>query len=278
MEQYNLHTHTFRCQHAIGDIPDYIEAARSAGYTTLGFSEHTYLPDGKWANVRLEPERVEEYFSLIRKHQEIEAQRPDGMRILAGLECEPLKEYFGFYQELKEQYNLDYMIAGNHFFSYEGGYVTTFEDRYDVQKKIKAQMQGIIDGIESGLFFYVAHPDMFMSSKERWDSYTAGAAKEMIAVAKAHNMPLEINLNGYKKGLVRVGLNLRYQYPYEAFWELVAKEGADVVIGVDAHSPRSFAVEYPALQALLQEYDLHILHQEDVLARLKQYHEKGTGL
>lgn len=275
MEKYNLHTHTFRCQHAVGDIPEYIEGARASGYQTLGFSEHTVLPDGKWANVRLLPEHVEDYFSLIRKHQETEAARPDGMRILAGLECEPLKEYFGFYKEQKEKYNLDYLIAGNHFFSYEGGYLTTFEERYDVQKKIKAQMQCIIDGIESGLFFYVAHPDMFMSCKERWDSYTAGAAKEMIAVAKEHNMPLEINLNGYKKGLVRVGLNLRYQYPYNKFWELVAQEGADVVIGVDAHSPRSFAVNYPALEELLQSYDLHLLHEDEVLARMQQYKEKG---
>lgn len=265
METYNFHTHTFRCQHAVGDIPDYIEAAKTAGYTTLGFSEHTYLPDGRWASVRLKPEDADGYFSLIKEHQ----GKEHGMRILAGLECEPVKEYFGFYKELKEKYNLDYMIAGNHFFPYEGQIISAFDDRYDIQKKIKTYMQCMIDGIESGLFFYVAHPDMFMSSKERWDSYTAGAAKEMMAVAKAHGVPLEINLNGYKKGLVRVGLNLRYQYPYPAFWELAAQEGVDVVIGVDAHTPRSFAMQYPALEELLSGKDLHILHEEDVLKKLK---------
>ena len=269
MEKYNFHTHTFRCGHAVGDIPEIIEAAREAGYETLGFSEHTYLPDGRWASVRLKPEDAEGYFSLIRKHQALEQEKIDGMRILAGLECEPVKEYFSFYKELKEKYNLDYMIAGNHFFPYEGQIISAFDDRYDVQKKIKTYMQCIIDGIESGLFFYVAHPDMFMSSKERWDSYTEGAAKEMMAVAKAHHVPLEINLNGYKKGLVRVGLNLRYHYPFDAFWELAAKEGVDVVIGVDAHTPRSFSMQYPALDELLQKYDLHLLHQDAVLARLE---------
>lgn len=37
----NYHTHTTRCMHAIGSEEEYILAAISAGYTELGFSDHT---------------------------------------------------------------------------------------------------------------------------------------------------------------------------------------------------------------------------------------------
>ena len=37
----NYHTHTARCMHAIGSEEEYILAAISAGYTELGFSDHT---------------------------------------------------------------------------------------------------------------------------------------------------------------------------------------------------------------------------------------------
>ena len=37
----NYHTHTMRCYHAIDQEEDYIQAAIKAGYTELGFSDHT---------------------------------------------------------------------------------------------------------------------------------------------------------------------------------------------------------------------------------------------
>lgn len=264
-----MHTHTFRCNHAVGDIPELIEAARESGYTTLGFSEHTILSDQKWAEIRLVQENVEEYFTLIDRQREIEAAKPEGMRIYSGMECESLDEYFSFYQEIVEQYHVDYLLGSNHFFPYEGTYMGVCDDRYDVQKKIKGYADYIIKGIESGLFLYIAHPDMLMAGKERWDPYIRSVMKEMMQAAKQHQVALEINLNGYRKGKVRKGLNLRYQYPFEEFWALAAEEQVDVVIGVDAHSPRNFAVTYPELEAMLKQYSLKLLDEEEIVRRIE---------
>lgn len=53
----NYHTHTTRCMHAIGSEEEYILAAISAGYTELGFSDHTpgimnqdIMPQCVWMN------------------------------------------------------------------------------------------------------------------------------------------------------------------------------------------------------------------------------------
>ena len=37
----NYHTHTYRCHHAFGTEREYIEKAIEAGFTVLGFSDHT---------------------------------------------------------------------------------------------------------------------------------------------------------------------------------------------------------------------------------------------
>ena len=44
----NYHTHTYRCQHASGDVEDYCEAAVEQGLQVLGISDHTALPDDRW--------------------------------------------------------------------------------------------------------------------------------------------------------------------------------------------------------------------------------------
>ena len=39
-QKFNLHTHTWRCGHAVGEDSEYIENAIVAGFECLGFSEH----------------------------------------------------------------------------------------------------------------------------------------------------------------------------------------------------------------------------------------------
>ena len=40
----NYHTHTTRCNHAMGTEREYIETAISEGFEILGFSDHTPQP------------------------------------------------------------------------------------------------------------------------------------------------------------------------------------------------------------------------------------------
>ena len=270
MEKYNLHTHTYRCKHAIGDVPELAEVARESGYTTLGFSEHTSLCDDTWPDMRLDRDKTDEYFGEIEKCRIGENSKPDGLRIFSGLECEPPPKYWNYYRELVEKYKIDYLLEAGHFFMYKGELLNAFDERYDNQNKIKTYIEYLIKGMESGLFLYLAHPDVFMTTKDKWDAYTNDTARELIRASIKYKVPLEINLNGYRKGLVRRGLNLRYQYPYEKFWELAAKENAEVVEGVDAHSPRNFIFNYPDYETLLERYSLNILNEEEILKRLKR--------
>ena len=57
----NLHTHTWRCRHAAGDVADYCLAAQAQGLTVLGMSDRAALPDDRWLNVRMSYGQLGEY-------------------------------------------------------------------------------------------------------------------------------------------------------------------------------------------------------------------------
>ncbi|HOV64555.1 MAG TPA: PHP domain-containing protein, partial [Spirochaetia bacterium] len=61
----NLHTHTYRCKHAVGDVPDYLTCAEAAGITTLGFSDHTPYPDGRWKDLRMDYSELDDYARVL---------------------------------------------------------------------------------------------------------------------------------------------------------------------------------------------------------------------
>ena len=97
-------------------------------------------------------------------------------------------------------------------------------------------METTIGGIESGLFAYVAHPDLFLNRFTEFDSDAQFICRELCAAAKRMNLPLEYNILGkhrQNKAFSRGGLG----YTTRQFWEIAAETGNRAIIGVDAHKP-----------------------------------------
>ena len=63
----NLHTHTFRCNHASGKERDYIENAIAGGLTTLGFADHAPypFPNGYQSGFRMLCDQVDDYVDTL---------------------------------------------------------------------------------------------------------------------------------------------------------------------------------------------------------------------
>ena len=62
---HNFHTHTYRCKHAEGDVEDYCRVAVEQGMSTLGFTDHTALPDDRWVSLRMYYAELPEYSRAI---------------------------------------------------------------------------------------------------------------------------------------------------------------------------------------------------------------------
>lgn len=228
----NYHTHTPRCMHASGSEREYARRAVEAGYSELGFADHCPWNYGRnfVSDMRMEPGELKDYARAVRA---VQAEYQGKLKIHLGLECEYFPARMGWLMEQKERYRLDYLILGNHFDTDEptGMYFGACRGSQDIRRYVKMTLEGM----ETGYFAYLAHPDLFLRLIRGFDREAADASRTICRAAKQLNLPLEYNLNGlfYCKGFSGAGLG----YPCRAFWEIAAQEGVSAVIGVDAHSP-----------------------------------------
>ncbi|MEK6795816.1 MAG: histidinol-phosphatase [Spirochaetota bacterium] len=247
----NYHTHTARCKHAVGSVHDYVNAAINAGIGILGISDHTPLPDGRWQDVRMHMNELADYCA------EIHAARRDGITVLTALECEDFPGYRGFYRDVLVP-RVDYLIGGNHYFRMNGAMRGIYDDNILGAAELSAYAQHVIAAIGSGLYAFIAHPDLFGYAYHRWDAETQAVSRDICSAAKSFGVPLEINGYGMRKRPVPSADGERAPYPWEPFWEIAGSIGAPVVINSDAHRPEDVAAGIPEGYAIAERYGLRM--------------------
>jgi len=229
----NFHTHTYLCKHAEGTVADYVAAAISSGCSALGFSDHCPYPEDKndtWPGIRMFIDEGQIYVKEIK-----EAAKKAPFPVYSGFECEYDKRYHNWYAELRQRFNLDYLVLGPHWVDVYGEFV--YAPQLESSKDVHRYFDNMIQAISSGLFNFVAHPDLIMADGRCWTEDLAACFSAVIEAAMDCNMPLEINGAGLSRQLVIGEHGLRKPYPMDQFWELVVKKGAKVVCNSDAHRP-----------------------------------------
>ena len=235
----NYHTHTWRCGHAGGTEEDFVRTALEQGFAVLGFADHTPWPYGSGfvAHMRMRLDQLEDYLATARSLAERYADR---LLIPVGLECEAFPEYMGWLSDMKAQ-SLDYAILGNHY------YITDDPSRAGIHPDcglyfgrcskaahLLEYAEQLTRGMATGLFDYVAHPDIFLCAWPRFDAHCAAVSRDICAAAKALDVPLEYNLLG-RLNQLQYGTEQWLGYPCRDFWEIAAEAGCRAIIGFDAH-------------------------------------------
>ena len=225
----NYHTHTTRCMHATGDDEDSVLSAIKGGYRILGFSDHTpwkYRTDYV-ADMRMLPEELPGYVESLKTLREKYHDRID---IRIGLECEYFPQYIHWLKEQTKKYQLDYIILGNHHYHTDEKF-PYFGHHTDSRDMLELYEESAIEGMESGLFSCLAHPDLFMRSYPKFDHHCTTISRHICRTAARLNVPLEYNI-GYVAYNEAHGLST---YPCPEFWRIAANEGCTAIIGLDAH-------------------------------------------
>lgn len=231
----NYHTHTLRCGHAEGADEAYVRAAISQGFDVLGFSDHVPWPyKGGFTNpgVRMLLSQLDEYLRSIRSLKEKYASQ---LCVLTGFECEYFPAYISWLADMAQEKQLDYLILGNHYDE------TDERGMYFGSCKTAAQLLRYVDctikGIETGLFSYLAHPDLFLRNYRPFDDNCRAAARDLSQACKAYGLPMEYNLHDRYLAPVTG----RISYPHPEFFDIARQEGVRVLIGIDAHDPRELS-------------------------------------
>ncbi|MDT8447748.1 MAG: histidinol-phosphatase [bacterium] len=228
----NLHTHTSLCHHAVGKPVDMAKVAVAAGATCLGISDHAALPDDRWLDVRMEYAQLPLYEQWIEEARQAYPQ----LNLLKGFEAEGDPALFGYYRDLLEGRGFDYLVGAGHYLSLEGQWRSSFSYLQD-GPSLKNYVKQLVGMMESGLFAFIAHPDLFGCGFSAWNADLAAASADIAQVSKALGVPLEINGNGWRKLPVSGAEGPRAPYPWVPFWEVCASHQAPVVVNSDAHRP-----------------------------------------
>lgn len=239
----NYHTHTKRCGHAKGLDEEYVIAAIESGFDELGFSDHAPMLFPKnlnyYSTYRIKPWDVQDYAQSI---TELKDKYRDKILIHCGFELEYYPNLFDDEVEYLKSNGADYFILGQHFTLNEyqdGAFYCGHET--DSSEIFEQYLKQCIEGLETGKFTYLAHPDLINFTGDR--DYYAEKMQNFCKRLKELSYPIEFNLLGFEE---------KRQYPNETFWRIAAEEKNRVIIGIDAHKPD--ALKNAALYQSAVEY------------------------
>ncbi len=247
MQEFNLHSHTYRCGHSDIDMLDeeYVKEYIKMGLKKIAITEHypqKNIIDNR-KKIRMDYNQKEEYLNSIKS---LKDKYKKEIEILVGYEIEYIDEEHENIMELKKE--SDFIVLGQHYV-------------YNKYKELK--IIGKCDLTEEDLFEYVeniekatkfdipdiiAHPDIYLTKRKEFGDIEKKIAHKICKIAEKNKIPLEINLNNIFQRTYNLNRILNddpiveqlkklntVNYPRKEFWEIVTEYDISVMYGLDAH-------------------------------------------
>lgn len=272
MIKTNYHTHSAYCGHAGGHAEDYIQVALEHGFTELGISDHApflpcFMSSAEFDRFGRRYNTMKLDTALMRYLPEVEAAKKKyagQIKILSAFEIEyfPSSEFFVRYLRKK----VDYLNLGVHMFVHEGRFYNSY---YQMNyQTIYWYLEACVDGMKTGLFNTLVHPDLFMycyfDENNEWtfDEHCRYVSRKIIETALENDVYLELNANGINNSRNHP----KWLYPCREFWEIASEyPELKIIIGADAHSPDALVCDYiRQAEEFAKELGLRILDTMEV--------------
>lgn len=221
----DLHNHTKLCNHAEGEIFEYIEKAIECGIKYFGFSEHAPMNfDEKY---RISFEQMKEYEDAVLSAKE---KYKGKIEIFLGYEVDYLRDYM---DERVLNADVDYLIGSVHFIEEWGfdnpEFIGGYEDQ-NIDEIWQKYFNAVKEMAQSKLFDIVAHLDLIKIFKFMPSIEVAEIAKDALLAIKKADMSIEINVAGFRKPIGEA-------YPSLALLKEAKKLDIPITFASDAHKP-----------------------------------------
>lgn len=222
--KYVFHVHTYRCGHATNETDeDYIKSAIVLGSNSITFTDHAPFPGDPFTG-RMKYSQLKEYVSSLTELKSIYEGIID---VHIGLEIEYIPSYKSYYEELKANENIELMIIGQHHYEVSKGIYSFMSD---IKHEYIGLFNAMIEGVNTGLFDVVAHPDRAFRKESIWTEEMAVYSNKLIG-AVGDKILLEKNFSSMKK---------KGAY-WKEFWDIVP-DNVKLIYGCDAHSTKDMQV------------------------------------
>lgn len=224
----DLHNHTKRCNHASGEVCEYIEAAVRCGIDIFGFACHAPMNfDEKY---RMRADEITPYIAEIRAAREsyrgkIEVKVGFEVDFIAGREDLLLPAILGA--------DVDYLVGSVHFLGDWGFDNPEFIGKYecaDMEALWREYLDSVAKMAQSGHFDIVGHFDLLKIFNNPPSKNLAHAVKNALESVRDNNLVLEINTAGARKKIAEI-------YPSREILSLAHKMEIPITFASDAHAP-----------------------------------------
>ena len=232
MQNFNYHTHTYRCKHADINLTDedYVLEFIKQKFKRICFTDH--CPEKNKidlrTNMRMDYSEKDEYLESIKNLKE---KYQNDIKIEVGYEVEYLPDDEENLFALKKE--SDKIILGQHFIYGDDKKLRIFRQADFTDKELLRYASYIETAMKKGLPDIIAHPDIYMLNRNNFGIIESQVAHIICAAAEKYQIPLEINLS-------HPCLFYRHQrkniiYPNKEFWQIASNYNIKVVYGIDAH-------------------------------------------
>ena len=242
----DYHVHTKWCDHATGEMRDYVEAAISRGLTEVGFAVHMPITIPIPEKLYLTKDEMALYVAEGRRLQEEYAGR---VRILLGGECDYAPGQEAEIEDAISAHPLDYVYGSVHFIDGWAHDCPEYRDRWEagnVASIYRRYYKLLADAAASGTYDILAHFDLVKKFGYRpEEDVTDAEAAACDAVAEA-GMAVEISTGGFAKPVGE-------QYPSERILRMLREREVPICFGSDAHEPGRVADRFDEVHRLAHE-------------------------
>ena len=238
----DLHNHTKLCNHAEGEMYEYVQKAVDIGCKYFGFSDHAPMNFDK--KYRMSLQKMDFYEYEVKKLQE---QYKNKIEIFLGYEVDYLK---GYIEEKVLKAKVDYLIGSVHFIDGWGFDNPEFIGEYK-NKDIDKIWQDYFDAVEqmakNGLFQIVGHLDLIKVFNFKPKKDVRLIAKNAIKAIKRSNMSIELNSAGFRKPV-------KDAYPSKELIEIIRENDITITFGSDAHKIEQIGYKSDELEKRAKDF------------------------
>jgi len=270
----DYHIHTRLCNHAEGEMEEYIERAIALGLTEIGFSDH--MPVMPEPHLCMSFDDLPVYVSRV---LELRDRYKDNITIKLGGEMDIVHERLDEIRDIIAQYPFDYIIGSLHYLDGwpfdQAQYSDVFE-KEDVYTLYERYFDAVIRAAETRVYDTVGHIDVIKCMGYRPDRDLSDLYERTAQTLKTHDLVFEINTSGFDKPAAE-------QYPSAEFMKILRSHEVPVTTGSDSHKPEHVGRYFTRALNLLEECGFTSVtsftrRQRETISIGRRGNTGGTGL
>ncbi len=263
----DYHTHSYLCNHASGQLVDYIQAAISLGLPEIGLSGHfpMHLLPSQFHKYAMDFSELNTYLETAK---ELKLRFKSKIQTKVAFEVDFHKPILSRYQQALKPHlpNLDYLIGSIHGLKWKN-YIIPIDGSFSLPDELSRENNGkdtlilsyyddLRELVRSKYYDVLGHFDVikklgfnFDDEERIWE----GVLK-VIDELENSSMAVEINTSGLRKPENEL-------YPNKAIIKELIKREIPVVISSDAHQPTDVGYAFDSTLQFLRKNGLRSICQ-----------------